>query len=85
MDADVFRHILTSTKYEKENKDLRNQIAILAKKLASEIVDRNSLEAYVNWRMIPLNNNPGARLLGTGEVLRRIIRKVIGWVLKGDA
>lgn len=85
MDADVFRHILTSTKYEKENKDLRNQIAILAKKLASEIVDRNSLEAYVNWRMIPLNNNPGARPLGTGEVLRRIIRKVIGWVLKGDA
>lgn len=85
MDADVFRHILTSTKYEKENKDLRNQIAILAKKLASEIVDRNSLEAYVNWRMIPLNNNPGVRPLGTGEVLRRIIRKVIGWVLKGDA
>ena len=85
MDADVFRHILTSTKYEKENKDLRNQIVILAKKLASEIVDRNSLEAYVNWRMIPLNNNPGARPLGIGEVLRRIIRKVIGWVLKGDA
>ena len=85
MDADVFRHILTSTKYEKEDKDLRNQIAILAKKLASEIVDRNSLEAYVNWRMIPLNNKPGARPLGTGEVLRRIIRKVIGWVLKGDA
>ena len=85
MDADVFRHILTSTKYEKENKDLRNQTAILAKKLASEIVDRNSLEAYVNWRMIPLNNNPGAKRLGIGEVLRRIIRKVIGWVLKGDA
>lgn len=85
MDADVFRHILTSTKYEKENKDFRNQTAILAKKLASEIVDRNSLEAYVNWRMIPLNNNPGARRLGIGELLRRIIRKVIGWVLKGDA
>ena len=80
-------HIWTQTYFDTSlpAQNIRNQIAILAKKLASEIVDRNSLEAYVNWRMIPLNNNPGARPLGTGEVLRRIIRKVIGWVLKGDA
>ena len=47
MDADHFRHILTSPKYKTEIKDIRDQIAILARKLASEIVDPNSLEVYV--------------------------------------
>ena len=37
MDADQSQQILTSTKYKKEDKDLRDQIAILARKLASEI------------------------------------------------
>ena len=47
MDADHFLHILTSPKYKTEIKDIRDQIAILARKLASEIVDPNSLEVYV--------------------------------------
>ena len=35
LDADQYRHILLSTKYKKESKDLRDQIAILAKKIAT--------------------------------------------------
>ena len=45
MDADQSRQILASTKYKKEDKDLTDQIAILARKLASEIIDANSFEA----------------------------------------
>ena len=44
MDADQFQHILTSKIYKKENKDLRDQITILARKLACKIVDLNSLD-----------------------------------------
>ena len=34
--------------------------------------------------MLPLNKNPGVRPIGIGEILRRIIGKTIGWVLKKD-
>ena len=70
MDADQSRHILTSTKYKKEDKDLRDQIAILARKLASDTVDPHSIEADITFRMIPSNKNPGVRPIGVGEVLR---------------
>ena len=33
--------------------------------------------------MIPLDKNPGVRPTGGGKALRKIIKKVIGWVLKG--
>ena len=46
LDAEQYRHILTSTKYKKENKELREQIAIFARKLASEIIDPNSIQAW---------------------------------------
>ena len=42
MDVNQFRHILTSTKHKQQNKDLRDQIAISARKLAPKIVDPNS-------------------------------------------
>ena len=44
LDAEQYSHILTSTKYKKENKELRDQIALLARKLASEILDPKSIE-----------------------------------------
>ena len=34
--------------------------------------------------MIPLNNNPGIRPIGIGEILRRIIGKAIYWVLNPE-
>ena len=67
-----------------ESKFMREQIALLAKKLATEIVDPATLEALIGCRLIPLDKNPGVRPIGIGEVLRRIMGKVIGWVLKQD-
>ena len=31
-----------------------------------------------------MNKNPGIRPIGIGEMLRRLIGKVIGWVLKEE-
>ena len=84
MDAEQYRHILTSKKFKKENKELREQIARLARKLATEVTDPKTLEAYVACRLIPLNKNPGVRPIGVGEILRRLVGKCVGWVLKDD-
>ena len=71
-------------KYKVENKELRTQIAILARKLATETLDLLTLEAYVSCRLIPLDKNPGVRPIGVGEVLCRNVDKCIRWVLKED-
>ena len=84
LDAEQYRTILTSNKMKVESKFLREQIALLARKLASEIVDPATLEALIGCRLIPLDKKPGVRPIGIGEVLRRIIGKAIGWVLKQD-
>ena len=42
------------------------------------------LEAYVACRLIPLDEDPGIRPIGIGEVLRRIIGKIVVWQLKED-
>ena len=55
LDADQYRHILLSRKYKKESKDLREQISILAKMLATELVDPVPIESFVACRLIPLN------------------------------
>ena len=84
LDAKQYRHILLSNKYKSENKRLREQIAKLARKLATTILDPTTLEALVCCRLVPLDKCPGIRPIGIGEVLRRIIGKTIGWSLKTD-
>ena len=83
-DAEQYRHMLVSSKFKLENKCLREQIALLARKIASEYVDPRSLEAFVACRLIPLDKAPGIRPIGIGEILRRIVGKVIMWTLKDD-
>ena len=63
--------------YNKEGKDLREELAKFAKKIATDIIDPRTLVAYTASRLIPLNKNPGdpelqVRPIEVGEVLRRI-------------
>ena len=84
LDAEQYRHIILSTNFKKESKELREKVAILAKRLATTMVDPSSIEALTACRLIPLNKNPGIRPIGIGEVLRRIIGKSITWVLRDE-
>ena len=70
--------------FKKELKDLREQMVLLAKNLATTFVDPKSIEAFVACRLIVLNKNPGVRPIGVGEILRRIIGKTIAWTLKDN-
>ena len=69
VDAKQYRHILLSNKFKAENKQLREQIANLAKKLATTIIDPSTLEAFICCRLVPLDKQPGIRPIGIGEVL----------------
>ncbi len=52
--------------------DLCNALAGMAKRLCTSAVDPDGVSAYVACRLIPLNQNPGVRPIGIGEVPRRI-------------
>ena len=84
LDATQFRRILCSKQFQREGKDLRDQIALLANKLATEILDPSCLEAYTANHLIPLDKNPGVRPIGVGEILRRVVGKAIACEPKQD-
>ena len=88
-DAQQWRRMLCSKKFKREGLELREELAIFARKIASEVVDPYCLEAYVASRLIPLNKNPGEedvqiRPIGVGEVMRRIVGKAISWCLSKE-
>ena len=71
-------------KKKAEAKHLREQIALLAGILASIFYDLHSIDSLTACRLIPLNKNPGVRPIAIGQVLRRVIDKIINVVLKED-
>ena len=83
-DAEQHRRIVCSKNFSAVRKDLREQIALMTKKLCTKNLDPRCLEASTASRVIPFDKNPGVRLIGVGEVLRRIVGKSISWVLKED-
>ena len=83
VDADGWKHILCSKSFGNASVELCNAIADLAKKLCRESIHPDSLHELVANRLIPLDKGadkdgkPGVRPIGIGEVLRRIIGKVV--------
>ena len=85
LDADFWSKILCSSTFGNASDDLCNAIALLAQVLCfEELVDPKSIERLVACRLILLDKSPGVRPIGVGEVLRRIIGKVILTVLKSN-
>ena len=89
LDAKQWKRMLCSNHFKAENKELREQLAIFAKQIATEVVDPEILETYIACRLIPLDKDPGSpdlqiRPIGVGEVLRRIVGKTIMWSLHDE-
>ena len=76
--------MLLSKKFKAEAKSLREQIALLARTLASTFVDSHLIDSLTTCRLISLYQNLEARPIGKSEVLRRVIGKTINWTLKDD-
>ena len=75
LDANDWRRIFTCFKEVSAN--IAKTVAKIAILLSTEKLSEKSLEAYNVCRLISLNKNRGVRLIGVGELLRRIIGKCI--------
>ena len=84
MDADGWRKVIVSKVYGDVRNDLRKSLAQTVRKMCTEHVSDNSLEAFNACRLVPLDKCPGLRPIGVGEVLRRIAGKVVMSLAKKD-
>ncbi len=90
INADGWCQILYSKSYGSTSHQLCGAIAELAKIMSTEEIDPNLLNEYLSCRLIPLdkgadgNGEIGVRPIGVGEVIRRIIGKVVVNVVKQD-
>ena len=90
VDADGWRHMLCSKAYGGASINLCQAVADLTKKLCREVVHPDSLEEFVACRLVPLDKgedkmgNPGVRPIGIGEILRRLVGKVLMGCIRKD-
>ena len=90
LDADIWKEILCSKTFGNNRADLCQAIADLAKKLCTNEIHPDCLVEYNASRLIPLDkgmtkeNTPGVRPIGIGEVLRRIVGKLLIGIIKDD-
>ena len=83
LDTDGWKRILLSKNFGESSSDLCQTLAKVTKKLCTEELS-TSREGFLACRLIPLNKNRGLRLIGVGEVLRRIIGEAIVSVVRND-
>ena len=84
MDSEGWRRILTTRQFGQHSTDLCTSLAQMAKSLCATLHTPKSIEPLLASRLIPLNKNPGLRPIGVGEVLRRIIGKMVAKVVMED-
>ena len=84
LDSDGWQRLLCSKSFKSCGAELCESVALLARKLCTELVDPDPLAAYISCRLIPLDKNPGVRPIGIGEVLRRVIGKSVTTLLKPE-
>ena len=90
IDTDVWKDILCSKVFGNKTEELSQSIADLAKKLCTEEIHPDCLVEYNACRLIPLDKGltkqqtPGVRPIGIGEVLKRIVGKLLIGVIKDD-
>ena len=75
LDSVQWRRILTC--FEKNSDNLKNTVAAIAKRIATQKLESETLMPYNSCRLIPLDKNPAVRPIEIGEVLRRIIGRCI--------
>ena len=84
LDSDGWQRLLCSKSFKTCGTELCESVALLARKLCTELVDPDPLAAFISCRLIPLDKNPGIRPIGIGEVLRRVIGKSVTTLLKPE-
>ena len=84
IDANEWERIVASNSFGTADIDLRKAFANVVKKLCTDPIETQTIEAFLSCRLIPHDKNSGLRPIGVTEVLGRIAGKVIVSVLKND-
>ena len=85
IDLNGFRKMLASKSFKKSSASLCDAMAMLAKRLCTELLDPATVEPILASRLIPLDKGNGeVRPIVVGEVVRRIIAKCATRVTKQD-
>ena len=85
LDADEWRKLVVSKNFGTSGNDLCAAVARMARILATEVLEeKQTIDAFLACRLIPLDKNPGLRPIGVGEVLRRIIGKAVTSTVKNE-
>ena len=83
LNADGWRRILMSGNFGSSGEDLRKAIADMTKRLCRDNTVKH-LEAFLACRLIPLDKQAGVRPIGIGDILRRVIGKIVMKLLRRD-
>ena len=83
LDADGWRRSLMSRNFGTSGENLRKTIGDMTKRLRQDNTVKY-LEAFLACKLIPLDEQSGVRPIGIGEVLRRVIGKIVMKLLKKD-
>ena len=75
LDAHEWRRLLTA--FGQASTEQCKIIAKVARRIGTEKIPDDHLEEYNACRLIPLDKNPGVRPIGIGEVVRRLIGKIL--------
>ena len=82
IDALGWRRLCTA--HKSASVELCHSLALVAKRLCTELVDPAGIAPLLACRLIALDKNPGVRPIGIGDVSRRIIAKAILNVVRQD-
>ena len=82
IDATGWRRLCTS--FHGASNSLCSAVAAMTRRICTEYVDPLALHSFIACRLIPLDKNPGVRLIGVCETVRRIIGKSITGVVSSD-
>ena len=82
LDAHGWRRICCT--FKEASDELCLSLALLARRLCTQVVHHSALAPLLACRLIALDKNPGVRPIGRCEVSRRIISKTILYVIKDD-
>ena len=84
LDALGLRRIACSKQFGMESANSCNAVAEVTRRLCKQNIDHTLITSLANSRIIALNKNAGIRPIGIGEVLRRLMGKVVASTLKKD-
>ena len=72
------------TSFKKASVELCSSVAVVARRICSTLVDPVGLSPLIACRLIALDKCPGVHPIGIGEMVRRIIGKVISHIIRDD-